>query len=310
MTWSPTRFRGIIPPVVTPLTANGEVDVPSLERLVGFLLDAGVDGLFLLGSSGEVAYLADEQRRHVVKVATNVVGGQVPILVGAIDTATTRVAATAVAAQDWGADAVVVTAPFYVRTHSDEIERHFRVVAAATDLPVFAYDVPVAVKSKLATQMLVTLARDGTIAGVKDSSGDDVAFRQLTRQLTEIENVSVLTGHEVVVDACLLMGADGAVPGLANVDPAGYVRLAGAAGRGDWTSARREQDRLAELFTIVDAAPQRTFSASAAGLGAFKTALMLRGIIATNMMSPPMRTLGPVETEAVRTALSRAGLLS
>lgn len=309
MTATPTAYRGIIPPVVTPLTTDGQLDVPSLERLVAFLLDAGVDGLFVLGSSGEVAYLTDEQRQLVVKVASSAAAGQVPVLAGAIDMTTNRVIATATAARDSGADAVVVTAPFYVRTHPAEVARHFRLVASAVAVPVFAYDVPVAVHTKLSLADLVPLATDGVIAGVKDSSGDDVGFRRLALALRDVPDISLFTGHEVCVDAALMMGADGAVPGLANVDPHGYVALAHAASAGDWDAARREQDRLTDLFGIVEAAPATRYSGSAAGLGAFKTALVARGVIATNTMSAPMEALGTAESMTIRGILDRLGLL-
>ncbi|MFB8208873.1 dihydrodipicolinate synthase family protein [Streptomyces sp. NPDC056010] len=308
MTARTPRHTGVIPPVVTPLTADGELDLPSLERVVGHLIDGGVTGLFALGSSGETAYLTPGQQDRVIEAVTAAAGGQVPVLVGAIETTTNRAVERARRAAELGADAVVVTAPFYTRTHATEIDRHFRDVAAALDLPVLAYDVPVCVHSKLDPELLLPLAADGVLAGVKDSSGDDGSFRRLVIGARELPGFSVLTGHELVVDAMMLGGADGSVPGLGNVDPHGYVRLHEAAVRGDWAAARAEQDRLVALFDIVRAARPGTASATAAGLGAFKTALMLRGVIATNVMSPPMRPLDAAETTAVAACLDRAGL--
>ena len=123
-------LRGIIPPVCTPLTTDGEVDTQSLERHIGFLLDAGVSGLFMLGSSGEVAFLTDGQRDTVLEVAVKTNAGQVPVLAGAIDMTTSRVLDHAVRARDLGADAVVVTAPFYARN-----EPSVRSQAALHDRP-------------------------------------------------------------------------------------------------------------------------------------------------------------------------------
>ncbi|MEU2678483.1 dihydrodipicolinate synthase family protein [Streptomyces sp. NPDC007107] len=308
MTAATTSYSGVIPPVVTPLTADGELDRASLERVVGHLLDGGVSGLFALGSSGETAYLTPAQQDEVIKVITSASAGQVPVLVGAIETTTNRAIERARAAAGLGADAVVATAPFYTRTHATEIDRHFRDIAAAVDVPLLAYDVPVCVHSKLDPELLLPLAADGVLAGVKDSSGDDGSFRRLAIAARELPGFSVLTGHELVVDAMMLSGADGSVPGLGNVDPHGYVRLHEAAVRGDWAAAKAEQDRLVGLFDIVTAAAPGTASATAAGLGAFKTALMLRGVIATNVMSPPMRRLDEGETAAIAAYLDRAGL--
>ncbi|MGW0935771.1 dihydrodipicolinate synthase family protein [Streptomyces sp. NPDC002666] len=308
MTARTPRYSGVIPPVVTPLTADGELDRPSLERVVEHLLDGGVTGLFALGSSGETAYLTPGQQDEVIKVIVAAAAGRVPVIVGAIETTTNRAIERARSAATLGADAVVVTAPFYTRTSDQEIDRHFRDVAAAIDLPLLAYDVPVCVHSKLSPELLLPLAADGVLAGVKDSSGDDGSFRRLAIGARELPDFSVLTGHELVVDAMMLGGADGSVPGLGNVDPHGYVRLHHAAVTGDWAAAKAEQDRLVALFDIIRAARPGTASATAAGLGAFKTALMLRGVITTNVMSPPMRRLDAAETATVAEVLDRAGL--
>ena len=309
MSTETTTFSGIVPPIVTPLTLEGEVDTTSLERLLSLQIEAGVDGLFVLGSSGEVGYLTDAQRAQVVQTAIGHVGGQVPVLVGVNDMTTNRVIAVAEQAREAGADAIVATAPFYAITDAAETATHFRSIHAAVDLPLFAYDVPVRVHSKLSPAMLVELGREGVIAGVKDSSGDDVSFRMLLRQSAGLENFAVFTGHEVVVDGCLLMGASGAVPGLANVDPHGYVRLWRAAQAGDWAAAKAEQDRLTDLFSIVEAPTPGRVSVGAAGLGAFKTALALRGVITGNTMCAPMLSLDESETATIKVVLEQAGLL-
>ncbi|MER5423346.1 dihydrodipicolinate synthase family protein [Streptosporangium roseum] len=303
------RFSGVVPPLVTPLTPGGEVDVPSLERLVEFLVEAGVTGLFALGSSGEAAFLTDARRDRALEVVVRTVAGRVPVLAGCIETTTARVIERAEVAAKLGADATVVTAPFYTRIHPLEIDRHFRAVRAAVDLPMFAYDVPVSVHTKLAVDQVLALAADGVIDGLKDSSGDDVGFRQVVLGAAGLPGFSALTGHEVVVDAMMLAGADGAVPGLGNVDPHGYVRLLQACAEGRWADAKAEQDRLTRLFRIVDAASPETAGGSTRGIGAFKTALALRGVIASAAVSQPMRELTADETRAVASHLHEAGLL-
>lgn len=305
-------YTGVIPPVVTPLHADGTVDRPSLESLVGHLLGGGVHGLFALGSSGETVFLTDEQRDAALEVIVKTVDGQVPVLAGCIEPTTPRVIHRAGVAARLGADAIVTTAPFYALVGPHEIDRHFRAVQLAIDLPQLAYDIPVCVHTKLSVDLLVDLARDGVIDGVKDSSGDDVSFRQLLIAAAEdpaLAGFSALTGHEVVVDAMMLGGASGSVPGLANVDPAGYVRLHDACVAGDWTVARQEQDRLARLFRIVTAADPATTAGATRGVGSFKTALAAQGVIASNAVSLPMRPLDGTEAARVRGHLVQAGLV-
>jgi 4-hydroxy-tetrahydrodipicolinate synthase len=118
-----------------------------------------------------------------------------------------------------------------------------------------------------------------------------------------------MTGAELVVDNALLMGAHGAVPGLANVDPAAYVRLYDAARRGDWAKAGEEQRRLCRLFEIVRAGLPRA-SVGASGVGGFKTAMRQLGIIATNTMARPQRSLEGAEITRVGEVLKSVGLLA
>ncbi|MFC6703862.1 dihydrodipicolinate synthase family protein [Flexivirga alba] len=305
-----STYTGVIPPVVTPLTEDGQVDRSSLERLVQYLLDGGVDGLFALGSSGETVFLTDAQRDMALDVIVRTAAGAVPVMAGCIEPATPRVLDRVRAAERLGADATVVTAPFYVIVGPYEIERHLRAVSAASSLPVLAYDIPVCVGRKLPLDMLLRLAAEGVLAGVKDSSGDDVAFRQLRIGLDDQQDAgfSLLTGHELVVDGMLLAGASGSVPGLGNVDPAGYVRLHSYADKQDWAGARTEQERLGRLFRIVDAPDPATTAGATRGVGAFKTALHLLGVIDSPTVSLPMRTFDDAETGRVREQLELAGL--
>ena len=129
------------------------------------MIDAGVDGLFFLGSSGEVAFLTDAQRYHVLQEAVAVVNGRVPVMAGIIDMETMRVVDQAKRAASYGVDALVATAPFYALGGPKETERHFRAIREYTDLPLFAYDLPVCVHTKLDPTMLVRLGTRRRAAG-------------------------------------------------------------------------------------------------------------------------------------------------
>ncbi len=303
-----TEFRGIIPPVLTPFTPSGELDLPSLDRLVDHLVDAGVDGLFALGSSGQVAYLTDAQRGTVVQRIVARTAGRVPVVVGTADLTAPRVIEQGRAAVAAGASGIVVTAPLYAINDAAEIGRHFRMIAAGVGAPVLAYDVPVRVHTKLGVGMLLELARDGVIVSVKDSSGDDVAFRRLVAANADAGRpMTLLSGHELMLDGMFLLGGDGGVPGLANVDPAGYVRLWQAAQASDWVAARAEQDRLARLFDIVFVPQGR--SGDAGGIGAFKAALALQGVIESAAMPAPLDGLAASDVDAIGAILREVGLL-
>lgn len=313
MTSPVSRFTGIVPPVCTPFNPDLSVDTASLRRVVEHLVGAGVDGLFILGSTSEVAFLTGDQRVLVAETVTDAVAGRVPVLAGIIDMTTPRVIEHARAVRKTGVDGVVATAPFYTRTHPVETAHHFRLLREAVDLPLIAYDLPVSVHSKLDGTMLLDLAADGVLSGVKDSSGDEGGLRDLLVRRADrgdaVAAFSVLTGSETTVDAALAMGADGAVPGLGNVDPEAYVRLYRACRRGDWMSARTEQERLVRLMRLVNAAPGDRMGRGSSALGAFKAALALRGVIECAVTAPPQIPLNDEEVAFVRRHLVEAGLL-
>ena len=301
-------FSGVVPPVVTPDTPDHQLDVVSFERSINRLIEAGVDGLFFLGSSGEVVFATDERRDQIVFEAVRIVDHRVPVLVGIIDTETERVLEHGRRALALGADALVATAPFYALGGPADVEEHFRILHQELDAPLFAYDIPVCVHTKLPWKMLARLGAEGVLAGVKDSSGDDVSFRYLVQENEKNGHpLTLLTGHEIVVDGALLSGADGSVPGLANVDPEGYVRMWKAAQEGNWAEVKREQDRLNEISHIFDVTTG--VQGYGAGVGAFKCALNLMGIFDSDQMPRPVKPLDGQNREAIKQVLIANGLL-
>ena len=145
-------------------------------------------------------------------------------------------------------------------------------------------------------------------AGREGLVGDDVSFRWLCLENEDAGHpLALFTGHEVVVDGAYLGGADGSVPGLANIDPASYVEQWRAACQGDWERVRSIQDRLARLMFITRGIQATVGFGS--GVGAFKTALWLMGIFETNQMSEPVQALEGADVEHIRSVLQASGLL-
>ena len=303
-----TKFHGVVPPVVTPLNPDFTVDYPSYTRVLEHLIGGGCHGVFVLGSTSEVVFHDERTRQEILEHTVKVVNGRVPVIAGVIDPTTDRVINHSRIAKAAGAAAAVVTAPFYTVTSQSETLDHFRYIRDAVDIPLVAYDIPVCVHVKLARATVTTLAREDVIIGLKDSSGDDGNFRYALLDLAEYKDIFLMTGSEIVVDNALQMGAHGVVPGLANVDPHGYVRLWDAAQRGDWVVARKEQERLCRLFEIVWVAQGRV-SGGASGVGAFKTAMRSLGVIATNVMPRPRAALDEAESARIDVILRTAGLL-
>jgi 4-hydroxy-tetrahydrodipicolinate synthase len=181
---------------------------------------------------------------------------------------------------------------------------HFRHVHAAVDVPVIAYDIPSAVGTALAPELIAALAESETVVALKDSSGDLAKFREVLRRT----DLPAFSGSELFADTAVGLGAAGIVPGLGNVDPDGYVRLYRAARAGDTAAARAEQDRLAGLFRIVEVADRSRIGFTAGALGAFKAAMALLGILDHGTVNPPLSPLSADEIRAIAAILVAHGL--
>jgi 4-hydroxy-tetrahydrodipicolinate synthase len=303
-----SQIHGIIPPMCTPLTDDGDLDLPSVTTLVAHLLGGGVHGIFALGSTGEFASLTGRQRQELLAATVAAVGGRVPVLAGILDTSTARCIENGLAAKEAGVDALVLAPVFYFRASQAELLDLFRAVRAAVSLPLIAYDVPTAVNTKLECDTIARLAAEGTIIGLKDSSGATEGFRRVllaTRGL----NFRAFTGSELIIDACLHMGAHGSVPGLGNVFPAEYVQIYDLARAGDWAAAAAIQGRLLACFYDLIAQGDPGYSASSSALGGFKTGLKIRGAIRSTRVGAPLHSFGPVEEGRVADVMRRHGFL-
>lgn len=303
-----SKLCGVVPPVVTPLDEEKKFDKKSFENVINRMIDAGVDGLFVLGSTGSVAFLTKDEREEVIAAADKINNGRVPLLVGCIDTQTNRVIEHIKVCEKYNVDAIVATAPFYALDGQDNVERHFRLLNEATKLPIFAYDLPVCVHKKLDHNLLVKLGREGVLVGVKDSSGDDVEFRYLCLLNEHYGHpLRLFSGHECVVDGALMSGADGVVPGLGNVDPHVYVDMFKAYNEGDFESVKKLQDKAARVMLITTCTEKPMGFGS--GVGGFMTALKLMGIISTNYLPEPTISLSESEANKVSEILKNEGLL-
>jgi 4-hydroxy-tetrahydrodipicolinate synthase len=301
-------LSGVIPPLCTPRGADGELDRASLTRLCHRLIDAGVAGLFVGGSTSEAALLDDATRLATLDVAVDAAAGRVPVLFGVIETGTRRALECARPAAGHGAAAVVATVPFYVAPHQSEVLAHYAYLRARLDLPVVAYDIPSATHVRLAPATAIALAEEGDAVALKDSSGDLAGLRTVVAGTRDLP-FQVLSGSETLADAALESGADGLVPGLGNVDPDGYVRLFRASRAGDRALVAAEQQRLAALMAIVDVAALSRIGFTAGALGAFKTALVRLGVIDRADTWPPLLPLDPAESARVGEILAAAGLV-
>ena len=302
-------FGGIIPPLVTPLTAAGDVDVASLKRLVRYTVDGGVDGLWVLGATGQFHILTERQRSLVTGTVIEEVNGKVPVLIGCIDSGSERCIERAKLAKAAGADAIFATTPIYDKVTQVEVLTHFRRIRESVDIPMLAYDASYATQTPMEISTVVALAEEGTLVGIKDSA-DFADFPHLLAQLRHLPDFSVLTGHTCLADAAFYLGAAGCVPTLGNVIPSTYAKIRSAANRGDWAAARAPQDEAVALHNVQRLWEPASISIVAKSLGLLKTVLRFLSVIECSNPGLPYPSPTPEQEERVRVELQRLGLLN
>ena len=294
------QLSGIIPPVVTPMTADGELDLPGLRSHIDFLLSQGVHGIFVLGTTGEFYALSESEKQAVVADAVTHVGGRSSVFVGTGAESTREVVRLTTMAQREGAAGVSVITPYFIKPSQLELTDHFRRVAESTSLPVVLYNNPATCGGvNIEPETVAKLAEVPNIIGIKDSSGDLQNTIELIKS-TPQDKFSVLMGRDTLLLAALMFGAKGAIPATCNIAPQLCVGIYQSYMRGDIASARQFQDQLA---------PVRMALTLGTGNGAVKEAMVLLGRPAgPNRL--PIAPLSAEKREKLKAVLTKAGLLS
>jgi 4-hydroxy-tetrahydrodipicolinate synthase len=300
--WMPgiERLEGVIPALVTPLQRDGSVDGPATRRLVEHVLRGGVHGLLALGSTGETASLDEVARRAILAAVVEAAAGRVPVLCGVAQSHLHAARAELEAAARLGADGVLVAPPFYYPMDQATLLAFYRRLAARSPIPILLYNIPQFTKVVADPTTVVTLAREGTIAGIKDSSRDFEYFEAICIAARDLPDFRIFTGSDTMLLAALGMGGAGTISGGANVVPHWEVEVYDAFTRGDLPAARAGQDRVYQLVMAVRAG---VFPA------AIKAALHMMGVCEP-WLAPPVEALDAGLEASLRRQLDAWGLLS
>lgn len=260
--------------MVTPFTAEGDLDEATLTQLVGELETRGVDFLVPVGSTGESVLLTPEEQTRVIQRVVD--AASVPVIAGtgqpglrATEQATMRAAAA-------GADAAMVVTPYYFAHDQATLAAYYRELADGSDLPIYAYSIPSKTGVAIEPETVAELAGHPNIVGLKDSSGD---LERLHRELalTEDEPFEVLVGHGGLLAQSLEMGAAGGILALANIAPERASAVYERHADGDAAGARALNSALVELNRAIT---------TVYGIPGLKAAMRLRGLPAGHVRSP------------------------
>lgn len=235
------KLYGIIPPLTTPFTPEGDVYEDGLRRLVDFQVKGGVHGLFICGTYGSGPIMTVEERKQVHEIVVDQNQGRLTIVAHVGTTSTDQSVALAKHAEAVGADYVASISPYYHRHDERAVLEYFRALVAAVDIPVYVYNNPKACGIEISNSFLRHLAEIG-VAGIKDSAFSYITFAHFMLELAEdFPDFKFVVGTEGIALPALMAGAKGVVSGLANVWPELMVQLWDACQAKDWDTAAKLQ---------------------------------------------------------------------
>ena len=239
------RFGSVITAMVTPFTADGELDHEGAAELARWLVEQGNDALVLSGTTGEAACLTDEEQIalwHTVRGAVDV-----PLIAGSGTNDTRHAAELTAAAAGAGMDAVLIVTPYYNRPSQAGIEAHFHHVCAATELPVIVYDIPVRSGRKISTDLILRMAREiPNVVGLKDAAGDPAATARVIADSPE--GFEILSGDDALTLPLLAVGAVGVIGVATHWAAPVMVQMIEAFNAGDRERARQLNARMIESY--------------------------------------------------------------
>jgi 2-dehydro-3-deoxy-D-pentonate aldolase len=240
-------LTGVLPALISPLRSDGKVDEDGVGRLVEHVLRGGVHGLLALGSTGETASLDESTRRALLSSVVEAAGGRVPVLCGVAQSHLSAARNEIEAAARAGAAAALVAPPFYYLMDQATLIAFYRQVAKDSPIPILLYNIPQYTKIVAQPATVATLAREGVIAGLKDSSRDFEYFEGIALATRDMPAFRLFIGSDTMLLPALVMGGAGTICGAGNVAPRWIVSIFDAFVRGDLAAARAGQDRLYEL---------------------------------------------------------------
>jgi 4-hydroxy-tetrahydrodipicolinate synthase len=296
-------IKGIIPPIITPLKNEFELDLPGLKKLIEHIIAGGVHGLFLLGTTGEGPSLSYKLKYEMVKKSCEVIAGRVPVLVGITDASFVESIRLADYSASCGADAVVLAPPYYFPAGQPELLEYLEHLVPRLPLPLFLYNMPSMTKVDITVETLVKASEINGIVGFKDSSGNMIRYHEYITAMRDKPEFSLLIGPEELLGESVLFGGHGGVAGGANINPKLFVDMYNAAVAGDVEKMRQLQK---DIFTLRQLYFCGKYSSTF--IKGVKCSLNCMGIC-SDFMAEPFHTFRLPERQTIEKILKQLNLI-
>ena len=256
--FSVSSIQGSLVAIVTPMQADGKLDLAALKRLIDWHVEAGTAAIVIVGTTGESPTVDVDEHALLIKTTVDHAAGRIKVIAGTGANSTQEAISLSRYAMAVGADATLSVVPYYNKPTQEGLYQHFRAIAEAVPLPMILYNVPGRTVADMATETTLRLAEVPGIVGIKDATGDVGRGSELIRRLRNIRpEFTVYSGCDDSALALLAMGSDGVISVTANVAPKAMADLCRFALAGDFAKARAINDQLLPLHfdLFVEANP-------------------------------------------------------
>jgi 4-hydroxy-tetrahydrodipicolinate synthase len=299
----PNKLGGAVVPLVTPATSDGQLDFAALDRLIESQIAGGVEGLLLLGTTGEGPCVSQPLRRAFVERAVQTARQRILIYVNVAENSLADAIASAKDYFAAGADAIAALPPFYFAPREIELTTWFRALLNASPGPVVIYNMPITTHISIPLDVIGALVDHPRLVGIKDSENDAERHEELLRRFSGRKDFSIFIGVGALMTQGLRQGADGIVPSSGNLIPAACQEQVNAARRGDWMAVEASGARQAEVTAVY----QRGHTL-AQSLAALKGLLHHRGVCGAAVF-PPLIAMSAAELATLREELAKLKLI-
>jgi len=290
-------ITGSLVAIVTPMHADGSLDIPGLRKLIDWHINEGTDGIVIAGTTGESSTISVEEHRELIRVTVEHTNKRIPIIAGTGGNSTEEAIELTRYAKEAGADASLQVVPYYNRPTQEGMYQHFKKIAESVDIPLILYNVPGRTVADMSNETIARLAQIKNIVGVKDASGNIGRGIELLAMVPE--DFAVYSGDDLSAMALMLCGGKGNISVTANIAPRAMHELCVAAMGGDIAQAIAINKPLIPLNQKLFVEPNPV---------PVKWAMAEMGLIPTGIRLP-LVTLSNLYHESLAKSLREAGLL-
>lgn len=290
-------IKGSVVAIVTPMHADGSLDIPRLRQLIDWHIAEGTDGIVIVGTSGESPTVTVEEHSELIKIAVDHVAKRVPVIAGTGGNSTAESIELTRYAKEVGADAALVVVPYYNRPTQEGMYQHFKAIADAVDIPIILYNVPGRTVADMSNETILRLAKIRNIVGVKDATGHLGRGIELLRLIPD--DFAVYSGDDATALPLILCGAHGTISVTANVMPKTMHEMVVAASKGEIAKAIELNNVMTPLNVNLFVEPNPV---------PVKWALQELGKIESGIRLP-LAPLGEKYHAVVREAMRESGVL-